>query len=238
MKLAPWLLWLTIAQPAQDLPEVRQLVTFKFSPGKTEEAVALFEERAIPLYQGTPSMLRFRGFRETESPQPLDLVVVSTFRGLAGMDASNRELRERAAREHTSLGAIYGSIGALSEHHRDELVEIDPEISWGTTDTSPLLVIVSTRIVPGKREELEALVRDHVVSWEKALGESITGAEGGPFLLSDGRDYVRFIGISSLGDWHRYVRERREQSFATRLESVVVASKEIIVAPIPGLAVR
>ncbi len=41
-------------------------------------------------------MLRFRGFREAERPEPLDLIVVSTFRGMAGMDVSNRTLRERA----------------------------------------------------------------------------------------------------------------------------------------------
>ncbi len=29
-------------------------------------------------------MLQFRGYREAESPEPLDLVVVSTFRGMLG----------------------------------------------------------------------------------------------------------------------------------------------------------
>ena len=76
-------------------------------------------------------MLRFRGFREAESPEPLDLIVVSTFRGMAGMDASNRTPRERAEKANTSMGELYGRIGALTEkrqfqvcaarHAREEL---------------------------------------------------------------------------------------------------------------------
>ncbi len=50
--------------PRRDVPEVRQLVTFKFSPGKSREAVALFRDEALPLYEATAPMLRFRGFRE------------------------------------------------------------------------------------------------------------------------------------------------------------------------------
>lgn len=117
------------SQNVQDLPEVRQLVTFKFSPGKSRDAIALFRDEALPLDQETPPMLRFRGFREAESPEPLDLIVVSTFRGMAGMDASNRTLRERAEKANTSMGELYRRIGALTEHHRDEFIEVDPELS-------------------------------------------------------------------------------------------------------------
>ena len=128
--------WLVLAplppiQNVQDVPEVRQLVTFKFSPGKLRDAIALFRDEALPLYEETPPMLRFRGFREAESPEPLDLIVVSTFRGMAGMDASNRTLRERAEKANTSMGELYGRIGALTEkrqfqvcaarHAREEL---------------------------------------------------------------------------------------------------------------------
>ncbi len=235
--------WLVLAplppiQNVQDVPEVRQLVTFKFSPGKSGDAIVLFRDEALPLYEETAPMLRFRGFREAESPEPLDLIVVSTFRGMAGMDASNRTLRERAEKANTSMGELYGRIGALTEHHRDEFIEVDPELSWGSTDTAPLVVLVSLRIATGKSATFETLVRDRLVPWEKELGSGITGSDGGPFLLSIGWDYMRIIGISTLGDWHRYIRERRSQTFWSELEGVVTQSKEIILAPLPELSVR
>ena len=108
---------------------MRQLVTFKFSPGKSRDAITLFRDEALPLDQETPPMLRFRGFREAESPEPLDLIVVSTFRGMAGMDASNRTLRERTEKANRSMGELYRRTGALTEHHHDEFIEVDPELS-------------------------------------------------------------------------------------------------------------
>ena len=136
------------------------------------------------------------------------------------------------------MGELYGRIGALTEHHRDEFIEVDPELWWGSTDTAPLVVFVSLRIAPGKSATFETLVRDRLVPWEKELGSGITGSDGGPFLLSIGWDYMRIIGISTLGDWHRYVRERRSQTFWSELEGVVTQSKEIILAPLPELSVR
>ncbi len=51
------------AKSAQEtLPEVRQLVTFQFQPGKTGEALNIFKEKALPLYEGNEAMLSFRGF--------------------------------------------------------------------------------------------------------------------------------------------------------------------------------
>lgn len=223
-----------VVEPA----EVRQLVTFKFRAGTSLDAMELFRERAIPLYEQTPEMLRFRALREVESPEPLDLIVVSSFRGMAGMDASNRTLRERAQRAKTSIGELYGQIGALTQYHRDEFVEIAPALSWGSLDEARLLVLVSFRVVPGKTQAFETLIREDVVAWERDLGSGIAGADGGRFLLSDGWDYVRIIGISSLGDWHRYLLERRGQDFSPELDELVSHSKQIIVAPVPDLAVR
>ena len=99
-------------------------------------------------------------------------------------------------------------------------------------------MLVSLRIAPGKSSMFETLVRDRLVPWEKELGSGITGSDAGPFLLSMGWDYTRIIGISTLGDWHRYVRQRRSQAFWSDLEGVVTQSKEIILAPLPELSVR
>ena len=76
--------------------EVRQLVTFRFLPGRSADALRVYTEEALPLYRAGTEMRSFRGLREVESPVPLDLVVVSSFDGMGGMDRSNRELRTLA----------------------------------------------------------------------------------------------------------------------------------------------
>lgn len=235
--LLPWLLAASMAA-TQEQPEVRQWVTFKFLPGKSREAIEIFREEALPLYEATSPMLRFRGYREAESPEPLDLVVVSTFQGMAGMDASNRTLREHAQKTNSSIGALYGRIGALSENHKDEFVEVDPKLSWGGSDQARLVVLISLQIEPGRTSTYETLVRDRLVRWEAALGESVVGSDGGPFLVSDGWDYFRVVGIATLGDWHRYVREQRTQPWWSELDEIVTRSKTLILAPVPELSVR
>ena len=106
--------------------EVVQLVTFRFQPGKTSEAIGIFRELALPLYERNPAMLSFRGLREVESPEPLDLVVVSTFRGMAGMDDSNAGLRAAAEEAGTTMGAFYGAMGEVMDSHHDLLAEPPP----------------------------------------------------------------------------------------------------------------
>lgn len=133
---------LILADFSAQLPvesEVRQIVTFSFPPGKSGEALAVFRDVAIPLYERDDAMLSFRGFREVESPIALDLIVVSSFAGMSGMDESNSMLGTLAAEAGTSIGAIYGRIGALSSRHTDEFVEMLPALGNGDPN-SPCLV--------------------------------------------------------------------------------------------------
>jgi hypothetical protein len=51
----------------QSAAEVRQIVSFRFLPGKSAEAIQIFREEALPLYQANGPMLRFRACREVES---------------------------------------------------------------------------------------------------------------------------------------------------------------------------
>jgi len=226
---------LLATQPSEP-PEVRQLVSFQFLPGKTAEAVELFRERALPLYRANEPMLRFRAFREAEGSEPLDLLWVSSFRGMAGMDASNRALAEEAGRRGTSVSEIYGSILSLAAAHHDEFVEIDPELRWGDLERAKLVVLVRIRAAPGRSAELERSLED-VARWEQGRA-LLAGAEGGRFLLSDGFDWLRLLGISALGDWHDYVRELKRQPFAPRLEECTAESSQSIVAPLPERSVR
>jgi hypothetical protein len=73
--------------------DVRQIVTFLWQPGASETAASIFERALKPIYISIPSLKKFRAYREVESPEPLDLVVVSTYDSMAGMDAANAALR-------------------------------------------------------------------------------------------------------------------------------------------------
>ena len=221
---------------AQDTtpPEVRQLVTFKFQPGKTAEAIALFRERALPLYERNEPMLSFRGLREVESPEPLDLIVVSTFRSMAGMDASNAALRAEAARSGSSVGAIYGDIGALSISHHDQFVEMLGPLANGDPMSMRLVALVSYQLLPGEGPAFEQEMR-RTVRWERATGvPSATGR----FLISDGWHYLRFIGFDSLGEYQDYWSRLDSEAGYSGVDGLTVRRKEIIVAPVPELAVR
>jgi len=221
----------------QSAAEVRQVVSFRFLPGRTGEAIQIFREDALPLYQANEPMLRFRAYREVESPEPLDLVVISSFREMEGMDASNRALAEEASRRGTRVGEIYGRIAASSDGHRDEFVEIDPRLSWGDVDGAGLVVLVRLRIAPGRRSDYETLLRERVVPWEKEH-RVVIGSESGRFLLADGFEYLRILGISSLGDWQRYLESVRTAPFAPEIDEWTAESSQGILAPVRELSVR
>ncbi len=232
--MTAWLVLLAgLAAPAQKIPEVRQLVAFKFLPGRSQEALAIFKEEALPVYRAHAPLLRFRAYREAESPEPLDLIVVSTYQGMAGMDRFHEAVRESGA----SLGGLYGRIGALTQEHRDEFVEMDASLAWGDVDKAPLQVLVSHRIAPGNTDAYESVLRHRMIPWEKQAG-IISGSESGRFLVSNGWHYFRLIAVASLGDWHRYLTESRAQPWSRQVTGVVAESKQAIVAPLPELSVR
>ena len=211
--------------------EVRQIVTFSFLPGRSAEALELYREAAIPLYREDEAMLSFRAFREVESPVPLDLVVVSSFEGMSGMDASNARLRELAAAAGTSIGEIYGEIGALSSGHTDEFVEMLPDLGGGDPSATRLTAFIRYRVAPGQGSAFEALLTeaDGLVDAPSATGR---------FLLSDGWDYLQIFGFESLGDYQRYRARLRALPIFGRMERLVTRRQEIIVAGVPSLSVR
>jgi hypothetical protein len=221
----------------QSAAEVRQIVSFRFLPGKTAEAIRVLREEARPLYEANGPMLRFRAYREVESPEPLDLVVVSSFRGMEGMDQSNRALAEEAARRGTRVGEIYERISAGSDGHRDEFVEMDPGLSWGDVDGAELIVVIRLRLAPGRRADYEKLLGERLVPWEKEH-RLAAGGESGRFLLADGFDFFRVLGISSLGEWQRYVEAQRGAPFRAELDGWIAESSQVILAPVRELSIR
>jgi hypothetical protein len=231
------LLLLSAAVTVQSAAEVRQIVTFRFQGGESGAAIQIFREEALPLYEANPPMLRFRAYREVESPEPLDLVVVSSFLGLEGMDGSNRGLAEEAAKRKTRVGDIYGRISASSAGHRDELVEMDPPLSFGDVDGAPLVVLVRLRITAGRRSDYETLLRERLVPWERET-RIVKGSDSGRFLLSDGFDFFRILGLENLAAWQRYVEAARGAPFASELDGWIAESRQVILAPVRELFVR
>lgn len=215
--------------------EVRQLVTFSFLPGRSTEAVDLFRTRAIPLYMQDDAMLSFRGFREVESPIALDLVVVSAFNGMAGMDDSNARLRELAEESGSSIGALYGQIGSLSSAHTDQFVEMLPALGSGDPSAPRLTAFVWYRVLPGRAEEFEAVLEESVARFESDRGlPSATGR----FLVSDGWDYLRFVGFDSLGEYHAYWSELGAEPWGDTIDELTLERREVILSSVPALAVR
>jgi hypothetical protein len=226
---------LPVVAQVPEAGEVRQLVTFSFLPGRSAEALGLYRDLALPLYEADEAMLSFRVFREVESPIPLDLVVVRGFRGMAGMDQSSAALRDLAARAGTSMGDLYGRIGALTSAHTDELVEMLPTLGSGDPSARRLTVWIRYRIRPGYGEAFERAVDDAVAPLEAELGvPSATGR----FLVSDGWDYLRVVGFDSLGAFQAYRARLASHRIHRVLDAVVEVRRETILSNVPDLAVR
>lgn len=215
--------------------EVRQLVTFRFLPGRAQEALDLYRSDAIPLYRQDEAMLSFRGLREVESPIPLDLVVISAFQSMSGMDDSNAMLRRLAESRGSSIGAIYGAIGALSSSHDDQFIEMLPRLGDGDPASRRLVALVWYRVAPGEESDFEQMVAGNLVSWEARRG---IRASTGRFLLSDDWTHLRMIGFESLGDYHKYWSDLRLQAWARTLTDRVQRHRQVILAVLPDFSVR
>lgn len=216
--------------------EVRQIVTFLFQPGRGSEALTIYERQLKPIYEGVTPLRRFRAYREAESPEPLDLVVISTYDGMAGMDAANAALR-RPGPGGQSAFALYGTLSAMTQTHHDQFVEMIPVLSDSVSVESPLTVFEYVRLAPGAQASWETMLWTAVRPFERRL-DLYQWSEAGRMLVSDGWDYVRIFGIRSLGDWHRYQQQVRGAAFSQELRALVAARKTLILRGDARLSVR
>ncbi|MGI9627780.1 MAG: hypothetical protein ACR2QM_13165 [Longimicrobiales bacterium] len=209
--------------------EVRQLVTFSFAAGRSAGAMDVFRRHAIPLYEGDEDMLSFRAFREVESSIPLDLIVVSSFQGMEGMDRSNAVLSE------AGIGTFYGQVGPWIDRHTDQFVTMLPALGSGDPSTGQRTALIWYRVLPGESKAFEDALLSFVVPWEEAQGIPSTT---GRFLLSDGWDYLRVIGVDSLGDYEAYWSGIRGAAGYDRLVGLTAERREVIVAAVRDMFVR
>jgi hypothetical protein len=217
-------------------PEVRQLVTFLFQPGRSADAMMIYEQKLKPIYTDVTPLLRFRAFREAESPEPMDLMVMSSYAGMAGMDLANDALR-RPHPSGQSAFALYGALGAMTQTHHDQFVEMLPALSDTATDSATLTVFEYIRVSPGRQGLYERGLLNEVRPHERT-NRLYDWSETGRMLVSDGWDYLRIFGVKSLGDWHRYKRGTRGQGFQFAADTVVAARKTIILRRDGRLSIR
>lgn len=223
-----------VAQPPSD-GEVRQIVSFTLQPGTASDVRAIYRDELLELYRADPAMRSLRIFRESESPVPVDLVVVRGFDGMAGMDASNEVLAGLAARAGISVGAIYGRISDLATGHTDEFVRMLPELGQGDPASMPITAFLRYRLTPGTLPRFERLLSEVVVPAERRGGwPSSTGV----YLIGDGWDVLRTVGFASLGDYEAWLRRARPSATEMAFDQVVERWSAQLLVAIPEFTVR
>ena len=216
--------------------EVRQIVTFHFQPGRSADAFTIYEKQLKPIYSEVAPLRRFRGYREAESPEPLDLVVVSSYDGMAGMDAANEALRRPNATGQSAL-TLYGVLSGMTQSHHDQFVEMLPALSDSVTAAADLTVFEYIRVVPGAQQRFPTLLFTFIRPFERERG-LYAWSESGRMLVSDGWDFVRIYGIRSLGEWQRYRERMRNSPRGAELDAMISARKTIILRRDARLSVR
>lgn len=227
------------AQPRADSREVRQIVTFRFLPGQTTAALDLYRNGVLPIYRNVEAMRTVRFLGEVESPEPLDLVVVTHYADMAGMDRANRAMTERPP-EGPSLGQLYRQIGDLSLGHYDQFVEV---ISPPETPLAPdrlLEVLEFVRVRAGSGSYFERQVLEVVHPWEagQEMRSIVARSETARFLVSDGWDYLRVYGMRDLAAWQAYVTARARHPAANMTFQTAELRKTVILRELADLRVR
>ena len=198
---AGWLL----AQPPIESREVRQLVTFRFLPGQAGAALDLYRVHLMPLYREIEAMRHVRAFGEVESPEPLDLMVVTHYSDMAAMDRANQDLR-RSSADRPPVVELYRQLVDLSLGHHDQLVEVISAPSIAATPDATLEVLEFLSLAPGSSGPFERLVLGTVHPWEQQveLRDIIVRSETARMLVADGWDYLRTYAVRDLAAWQAY----------------------------------
>lgn len=220
--------------------EVRQIVTFRWLPGRDAEATAVYIGPLRAIYERVPAIGRVRIFREAESPEPLDLVVVTSYASMAQMDTANAQLRGQSEGGRRAL-QFYADLSALSSGHHDQFVEMLPHLAVPRANPGPtrgsLMVYEYLRAAPGAAATLERELDARVVPAERNYALRLQ-SESGRFLVSDGWTHLRVHVVPSLGAWQAYVGATRQALTHERFERQIASRKIIILRHLPDADVR
>jgi hypothetical protein len=202
----------TAQAPLAEAREVRQLVTFRHLPGQSSAAREIYREHLVPIYREVDAIRTVRVFGEVESPEPLDLMVVTHYADLAAMDRVNVHLR-RPLPDHPPVGELYQRLSNLSLGHHDQFVELISPPAVASVPDGTLEVLEFFRLDRSSASAFERVVLDTVHPWEQQqeVRDLVYRSETARFLIGDGWDYLRTYAVPSLGAWQRYVALRARQ---------------------------
>lgn len=227
------------AQPPAESREVRQFVTFRFLPGQTRAALDVYRTGILPVYRGVESMRTVRLLGEVESPEPLDLMVVTHYADMAGMDRANQALRALPA-DGPTIGQLYQQVADLSLGHHDQFVEvISPPVSAGTPD-GLLEVLEFVHVSAGAHGAFERQMLQLVHPWEEGqqVRQLVPRTETARFLVADGWDYLRTYAVRDLAAWQAYSTARARHPAVVAAHRLVTRRKTMILRELPDLRVR
>ncbi|MGE3274611.1 MAG: hypothetical protein AB7O67_05835 [Vicinamibacterales bacterium] len=219
--------------------EIRQIVSFHLSPGSLVQVEQIYRQQLLPIYEGITPLLRLRAYHEAESPEPVDLVIVSAYRDMAGMDQANDMLR-RPARGGLSPLRFYDQISRHTVAHTDQFVEMRPRLSDPVSDQEPppeITVFEYVQLVPAAHDAYEELLAGRVRDFEK--DEALYAwSETGRLIVADGWDYLRTYGLRSLADWQEYQGRIRAAEFGPDLAGITMRKKTLVLRRAPEMSVR
>ena len=227
------------AQTPVESREVRQLVTFRFLPGQTRAALDVYRTGILPIYRGVESMRTVRLLGEVESPEPLDLMVVTHYADMAGMDRANQAMRALPP-DGPTIGQLYQQVADLSLGHHDQFVEvISPPVSAGTPD-GLLEVLEFVRVSAGSHGAFERQMLQIVHPWEEdqPLRSVVPRTETARFLVADGWDYLRTYAVRDLAAWQAYSAARARHPAVYAANRLIEQRKTMILRELPELRVR
>lgn len=227
------------AQPPVESREVRQLVTFRFLPGQTRAALDIYRTGILPVYRGVESMRTVRLLGEVESPEPLDLMVVTHFADMAGMDRANQAMRSLSP-DGPTIGQLYQQVADLSLGHHDQFVEvISTPVAAGTPD-GLLEVLEFVRVSPGTQGAFERQMLQIVHPWEddQPTRQLVPRTETARFLVADGWDYLRTYAVRDLAAWQAYSTARARHPAVWAANRLVAQRKTMILRELPDMRVR
>lgn len=226
-------------QVSAESREVRQLVTFRALPGQLSAILDLYRSQLMPIYRDIEPMQHVRAFGEVESPEPLDLLIVTHYADMAAMDRANRDLR-RPVVDRTPVGQLYAQISNLTLGHHDQFVEVFSAPNFAPTPDGTLEVFEFLRVNPGLVDAFERQLLNVVHPWEQenAMKEVVLRSESARFLVGDGWDVLRTYAVRDLAAWQAYATARGRHPAVASAQRMVSARKTLILREIPELRVR
>lgn len=228
-----------LGQPPAEAREVRQFVTFRVLPGQLLAVLDLYGTHLLPVYHETDAIRMVRVFREVESPEPLDLMVVTHYDSMAAMDRANQAM-SRPSPDRQPIGQRYRQIADLTLGHTDQFVEMVSPPNVAPVPDRLLDVFEFLRVSPAMGPLFERSMLATVHPWEQdqPTRDVVVRSETARFLIADGWDYLRGYAVRDLAAWQTYATARAKHGAWMSASRYIESRKTMILSEMPHLRVR